>query len=119
MQDLANTALNIALQLGATYADVRVMERTVESISVKNGRVEALSSSVESGFNVRVIAHGAWGFASSARLDLAEARIRREPPQARPQAAPLPRLRRRAEIRSEYLRKISAPRRRLLVCKAV
>jgi TldD protein len=73
MQDLASTALNIALQLGATYADVRVMERTIESISVKNGRVEALSSSVESGMNVRVIAKGAWGFASSARMDLAEA----------------------------------------------
>src|SRR5579859_6412297 len=73
MQDLANTALNIALQLGASYADVRVMERTVESISVKNGRVEALSSSVDSGFNVRVIVNGAWGFASSARMDLKEA----------------------------------------------
>src|SRR5579871_525314 len=73
MQDLANTALNIALQLGATYADARVMERTVESISVKNGRVEALSSSVDSGFNVRVIVNGAWGFASSARMDLKEA----------------------------------------------
>jgi TldD protein len=73
MQDLANTALNIALQLGASYADVRVMERTVESISVKNGRVDALSSSVDSGFNVRVIVNGAWGFASSAHLELKEA----------------------------------------------
>ncbi len=73
MQDLASTALNIALQLGATYADVRVMERTVESISVKNGRVEALSSRVDSGFNVRVIVNGAWGFASSACMDLKEA----------------------------------------------
>ena len=72
MQDLANTALNIALQLGATDANVRVMERTVESISVKYGRVEALSSGVESGFNVRVIAHGARGFSCSARRDLAE-----------------------------------------------
>ncbi len=73
MRDLANTALNIALQLGATYADVRVMERMVESISVKNGRVEALSSSLESGFNVRVVVNGSWGFASSARMDLKEA----------------------------------------------
>src|SRR5579885_2774971 len=73
MRDLAIKALNIAQQLGATYADVRVMERTGEGIEVKNGRVEGVSSGTSSGFNVRVIVNGAWGFASSARMDMAEA----------------------------------------------
>jgi TldD protein len=73
MRDLAIKALNIAQQLGASYADVRVMERTSEGIEVKNGRVEGVSSSTSSGFNVRVIINGAWGFASSARMDDAEA----------------------------------------------
>ncbi|HEY5003907.1 MAG TPA: TldD/PmbA family protein, partial [Ktedonobacteraceae bacterium] len=73
MRDLAIKALNIAQQLGASYADVRVMERTGEGIEVKNGRVEGVSSSTSSGFNVRVIVNGAWGFASSARMDDAEA----------------------------------------------
>jgi TldD protein len=73
MEDLAHAALNVAIQLGASYADVRVMERATESIAVKNGRVEALSSSTDSGFNVRVVVNGAWGFASSANLDLPEA----------------------------------------------
>ena len=73
MRDLAIKALNIAQQLGASYADVRVMERTGEGIEVKNGRVEGVSSSTSSGFNVRVIVNGAWGFASSARMDTSEA----------------------------------------------
>jgi TldD protein len=69
MRDLANRALNIAQQLGASYVDVRVMERTTEGIDVKNGRVEGISSGTSSGFNVRVIVDGAWGFASSADMD--------------------------------------------------
>src|SRR5450432_3515939 len=73
MRDLAIKALNTVQQLGASYADVRVMERTGEGIEVKNGRVEGVSSSTSSGFNVRVIVNGAWGFASSAHMDDAEA----------------------------------------------
>src|SRR6266700_4011030 len=73
MRDLANKALNIAQQLGAGYVDVRVMERTTEGIDVKNGRVEGISSGTSSGFNVRVIIDGAWGFASSANMDNVEA----------------------------------------------
>jgi TldD protein len=73
MRDLANRAMNIAQQLGASYVDVRVMERTTEGIDVKNGRVEGISSGTSSGFNVRVIVDGAWGFASSANMDNAAA----------------------------------------------
>lgn len=73
MRDLAQTALNIALQLGATYADVRVMDRVGEAISVKNGNVEGISSNASRGFNVRVIVNGAWGFAASAKMDFREA----------------------------------------------
>jgi TldD protein len=69
MRDLANRALNIARQLGASYIDVRVMERATEGISVRNGHVEGVSSTTSSGFNVRVIVNGAWGFAASARLE--------------------------------------------------
>jgi TldD protein len=73
MRNVANRALNIAQQLGASYVDVRVMERTTEGIEVKNGRVEGVASGTSAGFNVRVIVNGAWGFASSARIDEAEA----------------------------------------------
>jgi TldD protein len=73
MRNIAVRAINRAQQLGASYVDVRVMERTTEGIEVKNGRVEGVSSGTSSGFNVRVIVNGAWGFASSARIDEAEA----------------------------------------------
>src|SRR5271165_1057538 len=73
MHDIAHTALNIALQLGATYADVRVMERTQEAIAVKNGNIEGISSGTSRGFTVRVLAHGSWGFSSSATMDMREA----------------------------------------------
>ncbi len=73
MRDLAMRALNAAQVLGASYVDVRVMERTTEGIEIKNGRVEGVSSKTSSGFNVRVLVNGAWGFASSARLEDDEA----------------------------------------------
>ncbi|HET8840542.1 MAG TPA: TldD/PmbA family protein [Ktedonobacteraceae bacterium] len=69
MRDLANRAVNIAQQLGASYVDVRVMERITEGISVRNGHVEGVFSKTSSGFNVRVIVNGAWGFAASARME--------------------------------------------------
>lgn len=73
MEELVHTAINTALQLGATYADARMMERYTESIVVKNDRVEGVSSGDDIGMNVRVLVNGAWGFASSARLDVREA----------------------------------------------
>ncbi|TMC91656.1 MAG: TldD/PmbA family protein, partial [Chloroflexi bacterium] len=49
MRNLANRALHIAEGLGASYVDVRVMERTTEGIEVKNGRVEGVASSTSAG----------------------------------------------------------------------
>jgi TldD protein len=66
MRDLARKAIEVAQQRGASYVDVRIMERTTEGIEVKNGHVEGVSSMLSSGFNVRVIVNGAWGFACSA-----------------------------------------------------
>lgn len=73
MKDLIERALNTAQLKGATYADVRVVHHASQSIGTRNGVVEALSSEENHGFGVRVIADGAWGFASSAHLALAEA----------------------------------------------
>lgn len=65
MKEFTEKALQKARDLGATYADVRVVKRAHESIEVKNSKVEAMAASTEYGFGVRVIAEGAWGFASS------------------------------------------------------
>jgi TldD protein len=68
MQDWANWALDTAQTRGATYADARVMDIRQRDLSTKNGEVGTLMESESLGIGVRVIAGGAWGFASSDRL---------------------------------------------------
>jgi TldD protein len=73
MRDLTNRALDTATSLGATYADVRVVRRLEESITIKSTRVEGVAGGESEGFGVRVIVDGAWGFASSHHLSTSEA----------------------------------------------
>ncbi len=68
MDHIADRALNQAQVAGATYADVRVVNQQAEVIAIKDGKVEAFARSSNEGFGVRVIADGAWGFASSNQL---------------------------------------------------
>lgn len=73
MRDLTARAIDTATALGAAYADIRIVHRRDESISVKSGRLEGVADNESEGFGVRVLVDGAWGFASSHRLELAEA----------------------------------------------
>jgi TldD protein len=73
MRNLTDRALDTASAKGATYADVRVVRRLEESITVKTGRVEGVASAESEGFGVRVLVDGAWGFAASHILTAAEA----------------------------------------------
>jgi len=68
MKDLASSALDTATQLGATYADVRVIDERTRALATKNGKIGNASDAHSQGFNVRVLVNGAWGFASSADL---------------------------------------------------
>jgi TldD protein len=70
---MTDRALNTAQVQGATYADVRIVRRQTQNITVKNGVVEGLSENESQGFGVRVVVDGAWGFASSALLTPDEA----------------------------------------------
>ncbi len=72
MRDYTNRALNQAQAKGATYADIRIVRRETQNIEVKNGIVQTLSLGDTYGFGIRVVANGAWGFASSHRLENAE-----------------------------------------------
>ncbi len=72
MRDLANVALDTARQRGASYADIRFVTDKNQNVSVKNGKVESLSSNESQGFGVRVIYNGAWGFSSSSVVSRAE-----------------------------------------------
>ena len=69
MRDIAARALDTASAAGAHYADCRVVNRLVQSLTVKNGEVMSVELSEDSGFGVRVLVDGAWGFACSVRLD--------------------------------------------------
>lgn len=73
MHDLTDRALDTATQLGAGYADTRVVRRLDRSIAIKTGRVEGVASGESEGFGVRVLVDGAWGFASSHILTATEA----------------------------------------------
>ncbi|HEV2297074.1 MAG TPA: TldD/PmbA family protein [Candidatus Acidoferrales bacterium] len=68
MRDLANLAIESALARGASYADVRVMDVKERNLSVKNGQVGHVLEDESFGIGLRVIAEGAWGFASTDRL---------------------------------------------------
>ena len=72
MKDYTDRALNTAQTRGASYADIRIVRLRTEDISVKNGVVEGLAQDESYGFGVRVIADGAWGFASSNRVTAEE-----------------------------------------------
>jgi TldD protein len=69
MRDLTDRALDTATAQGATYADARIVRRLDESISVKSGRVEGVASGETEGIGIRVVVDGAWGFASTYRLE--------------------------------------------------
>jgi len=68
MREWAASALDTAKVRGATYADVRVLDVRARALSTKNGKVGTVAESESLGLGVRVIADGAWGFASTDRL---------------------------------------------------
>src|SRR3989440_13044529 len=68
MWDLAAHSLDIARLRGASYADARVMHLRQRDLTTKNGAVGTLAQSESIGIGVRVLASGAWGFASTDRL---------------------------------------------------
>src|SRR5262249_7942069 len=65
MQEIASWALNVASLKGASYADARIVDERSRSLATKNGKIGSAADSESLGIGVRVIADGAWGFASS------------------------------------------------------
>src|SRR5712664_3409611 len=68
MWDLCTNALDTAQLRGASYCDARVMHLGQRDLTTKNGQVGTLSQSESIGLGIRVLANGAWGFASTDRL---------------------------------------------------
>ena len=72
MKPLIHHVLDLAKVKKVTYADIRIVHRQTEEISVKNGKVDALNQNEDFGFGVRVLFQGAWGFAASSKINKAE-----------------------------------------------
>src|SRR5262245_31121944 len=72
MNDLIEHALNVARLKAARYADIRIIDRREQVVSVKNGNVDGIGDQGSQGFGVRVLVDNSWGFASSAYLNKAE-----------------------------------------------
>ena len=66
-------ALDEAKRAGATYADARVHQRRHETIRTREDHVIDVGSHETYGLALRVLAFGAWGFASSPRVTEADA----------------------------------------------
>ncbi len=73
IDDVVKRALGAAAKAGATYADVRLVRRRREQLSTREERIEDVGSTEQYGIGVRVIASGAWGFAASPAVTVAEA----------------------------------------------
>ena len=68
MWDYCGRSLDVARLRGATYSDVRVMHLRQRDLTTKSGRVGTLGQSESIGLGIRVVANGAWGFASTDQL---------------------------------------------------
>ncbi|MCC7477876.1 TldD/PmbA family protein [bacterium] len=73
MQEILDAAMNVANKRKAQYADIRLLTRTTQSLTVRDGRVETINSGSDAGIGVRVIHKGRWGFAASRDISAAEA----------------------------------------------
>ena len=57
---------------GVDYADCRYVRTEKESLNVSDGNVDSFVRNLDVGVGIRVVANGAWGFASTATLTGAE-----------------------------------------------
>jgi len=71
---LADAALGLAKQLGASYADIRIARYRNEQVSTRERQVLNVGRGQSFGFGVRVLVKGTWGFASSNRVNEEEVR---------------------------------------------
>jgi TldD protein len=71
---LGEVALSRAQELGADHADFRFERNRYQYLGARDGVLQTASDAEDLGFAVRVVHHGAWGFASGVVLTDDEAR---------------------------------------------
>ncbi|MCB9654472.1 MAG: TldD/PmbA family protein [Deltaproteobacteria bacterium] len=62
--EVAYSAVEESIRLGASYADARYELSQAEKLTVRDGRLDAVVHQTERGLGVRVVVRGAWGFAA-------------------------------------------------------
>ena len=67
-QDLAMLAVDLIRQAGCEYGDIRICHSRRQSLSARDRSLNRLADNVNSGFGVRVLLDGAWGFVASHRI---------------------------------------------------
>ncbi|MHA2090843.1 MAG: TldD/PmbA family protein [Candidatus Kariarchaeaceae archaeon] len=68
-EDLLTRALESAQQQGVSYADVKWMQRSSRSTTVKNDMVEGNAQDKNQGIGIKILVDGGYGFAATNRLD--------------------------------------------------
>jgi len=63
--DLAPLAIDLIRQTGCEYGDVRLCTYRSQNLTARDRTLNQLADNVSSGFGVRVLLDGAWGFAAS------------------------------------------------------
>src|SRR3982074_900801 len=71
--ELAELALKRVVASGAEYGDIRLLDSTTQTIRGEDRRIASIREAQDSGFGIRVLSHGGWGFAASSILSLEEA----------------------------------------------
>ena len=70
--EFAELALKRITASGAEYGDIRLQDSQTEQIEGEDRRIASIRDTQDIGFGVRVLYHGAWGFAASSVLSLEE-----------------------------------------------
>ncbi|WP_036482182.1 TldD/PmbA family protein [Myxosarcina sp. GI1] len=64
-RELTKLAIDLIRQAGCEYGDIRIGNYRHQNLSARDRSLKQLSDNVSSGFGVRVLLNGAWGFAAS------------------------------------------------------
>jgi TldD protein len=72
--ELADIAVGLVRNLGASYGDIRINRYRTERISTRERQVQDVSLEQSFGFGVRVLVKGSWGFAASSDVTSSEVR---------------------------------------------
>ncbi|MGH7216225.1 MAG: PmbA/TldA family metallopeptidase, partial [Nitrospiraceae bacterium] len=71
--EFAELALKRVVASGAEYGDIRLLDSTTQTIRGEDRRIASIRETQDKGFGIRVLYHGAWGFAASSVCSLEEA----------------------------------------------